>query len=272
MKAYFVFFVFLQCVAFGGFERAEVGARASAFGGAFCGLSDDCWAIFFNVGGLSQVQRREVSFFYSPQPFGLKELSTSAAAAAYSTNFGVIGISARRYGFNLYREFSGSLAYAKTISDVGIGINVNYHSVAIKNYGAAGTIGIDVGILLHIIDKLRWGISVKNINAPTIGTSKEKLPQTFSSGVAYIPLENLHLFFDYQKELRFEASPRFGFEYWIIDAFALRGGVSDQPVQYSGGMGIRYAMFQVDYAFAMHQELGSTHEASFTIRWGGGYE
>ncbi|MBI4546563.1 MAG: hypothetical protein HY707_01180 [Ignavibacteriae bacterium] len=267
-------FLFLLLIhkAFGGFEQKDLGARAAGLGGSFVGLSDDVWAIAFNPGGLSQLKRREVSFFYSPQPFGLSELSTGAVAVALPINVGVIGAAARKYGFDLYREVSGTVSYSNTLSSVGVGINLNYHSVSISKYGSAGTIGIDVGIIIKIFDQLHWGMTATNINSPTIGVSNEKLPQSFSAGLAYVPLKNLTFALDYHKQLKFDPSPRFGFEYWIVEVLAIRSGVSDAPSQYAGGAGIRYSMFQIDYAFITHQELGGTHQVSISLRWGGSSE
>jgi len=250
----------------GGFERTEMGARASAFGNAYVGLADDVWAIFYNSGGLARIKSYQVSFFYSPQPFGLSELSNGSVAAAAPFNFGSLGFALRKYGFELYRELTGTLSYANTFKGVHLGININYNSVTIKNYGSAGTVGIDAGLIVPVIQNFQWGIFIKNLNSPTIGISKEKLPQSFTTGVAYLPISNFTLLLDMEKEINFDLAGRFGFEYWLIDAVALRGGVSDVPTQFSGGVGIRYSLFQVDYAFTTHQELGSTHCFSITIQ------
>ena len=254
------------------FGQFDPGARSHSMGNASVGLSDDVWAIFSNVGGLSQLDRSEVSFFYSPQPFGVPELSLQAVALALPTTFGVIGVSGKRYGFELYREFSGSLSYANNISQVGIGVALVYHSITIQNYGSASTLGIDIGFHIPIIERLNLGFSAKNINAPTLGSSKEKLPQIFSTGLVYRPIEKFSICADYQKELRYDASPRFGFEYWMVEEVALRGGVSNEPSLFTGGFGVRYLLFQVDYAFSSHQELGGTHQVSISIRWGKGEE
>ena len=268
MRTIVALLLLFSAVALGGFEQTGVSARAKALGGSYVGLSDDVWAIFFNVGGLATITRQEVSFLYAPEQFELHELSYAVGAVALPTRLGVFGVAVRKYGFELYREFSGTISYARSILNVGLGINFNYHSVAIKNYGSAGTVGIDIGVHVRLIDQVHWGISAKNINSPTIGISHEPLPQTFSSGVAYLPMKNLNLTFDYEKELGFDPSPRFGFEYWIVHELALRGGVSDAPALYAGGIGVRFSMFQIDYAFSTHQDLGWTHQASITIRWG----
>lgn len=255
-------------VTFGGFDRTDVGARAQALGNAYVGLADDVWSIFHNAAGLSMLTLWEAGFFYSPQPFGLSELSTGAAALAFPTGFGSLGAGVRSYGFNLYREFSGTLSFARSLSGVHAGISVTYHSVRIERYGSSATIGVDAGILVQLLRDIRLGIAIQNINSPTIGRSNEKLPQTFSTGIAYTPFRSLYIVADVAKETAFDISSRFGFEYWIIDALALRGGVSDQPSKVCAGTGIRFSIFQFDYSFSTHQELGWTHQFSLTVRRG----
>lgn len=266
MRALALFILLSINVAFGGFDRTDIGARSQALGNAYVGIADDVWSIFHNAAGLIMLTQWEAGFFYSPQPFGLSELSTGAAAFALPTDFGVLGAGVRSYGFSLYREFSGALSYARSMSGVNTGISLNYHSVSIERYGSSATIGVDAGIIVQLLKDIRFGIAIRNLNSPTIGQSGEKLPQTFSTGIAYTPFRTLSIVAGAAKETAFDISSRFGFEYWIIDALALRGGVSDQPSQVCAGTGIRFSIFQFDYSFSTHQELGWTHQVSLTIR------
>lgn len=254
-------------LAFGGFEQTEAGARPASMGGAYIGLANDVWAIFYNVAGLSDLKSREASFFYTPGQFGLSELRRSTLAIGFPTRFGIFGLAARRYGFDLYHEVTWTASYAREVSGLSVGVNLNYHTVSIQNYGSSGTIGIDVGVLLKLSRHVQWGIAAKNVNSPTIGESGEPLPQTFSAGIAYLPTPRFSLTLDYVKETNFDPSTKFGFEYRVIDAVALRGGVSDRPSEYAGGIGIQHGIFVIDYAFFMHQELGITHQGSILIRW-----
>lgn len=250
-----------------GFEHRDVGGRSRGLGGAFTGLSNDAWGIIYNAGGLSQLTANEVSWYYSPQFFGVRELSYAAVVVAVPTSFGVLGLSGSRYGFDLYREFAGSISYARQINGIGIGVNLFYYSVGIKNYGSAGTIGIDAGVHVPVAPRLSSGFAMRNFNAPAIGAAEEKLPQKFAVGLAYTPLSSMVIAFDYQKESGSDASPRLGFEYWLTGSVALRVGVSDEPQQSSGGVGFRDAMMEFDYAFSRHPELGWSHHASVTLQW-----
>jgi hypothetical protein len=267
MRIGIIFLLLIPHIVRGGFERTQMGGRPVALGNAFVALGDDPWTITYNPAGLNQIHIATFSLFYSPQPFGVSELSTTAVAVLFPTSIGAIGGALRRQGFDLYREVSATFGYANTIRDVSIGINVNYHAVSIKSYGTSATIGLDAGLLIPLVEGLRWGASFKNVNAPSIGAAREPLPQSFITGVAYFPIHALTLVVDVQKESRVDLSPRFGFEYWLVDTFALRGGVSDAPSEISGGIGIRNSMLQFDYAFVSHPVLGATHQASVTFSW-----
>ncbi len=267
MRTAILFILATFQTSFAGFEHREVGARSRALGGAYIGLANDVWAMKYNAGGLSQLTMNEVSCYYSPQPFGLSELSFGAVAVGLPTNLGVVGLSASKYGFDLYKELAVSVSFARQIADVGIGISLSYYSVSILNYGSAGTIGIDVGVYIPIISQLTTGLAISNINAPAIGTAREKLPQMFSVGVVYSTLQSLNIVVDYRKETGYDASPKIGFEYWVMESVALRGGMADEPSQSSGGVGFKYAFVQMDYALSRHQDLGWSHQASITLRW-----
>ncbi|MBI5214899.1 MAG: hypothetical protein HY960_04040 [Ignavibacteriae bacterium] len=245
-----------------GFERRDIGARQRAFGGAFVGSADDVWSIYYNPAGLSNLKNIQVALFYSPQTVGLSELSNGALAGMVPTSMGNFGLGVTSYGFDLYKELAFTLSYSRKISEISVGLNLNYQNVNIKNYGSSGAVGFDVGFLVPVHRQVKIGLSATNLSSPTIGESKEQLARTFSVGVSYQPLQEFSLMLDYVKEIQQSASPRFGFEYWLVESVALRAGISDEPTSYSTGIGVRYSMFEVDYAFYTHQDFGLTHQAS----------
>lgn len=264
----------LFCVETGraGFERTESGARSVCFGGAFVGLADDAWAVAFNPAGLARLRSAEFSAFYSPQPFGIPELRSLSFVGAYPTGIGSFAASVRTYGYEVYKEMSATVSYAADFQGIYAGANFSYHAVSIARYGSAGTLGIDLGLLTRIGSRVMVGIAAKNINAPEIGQANEPLPRVFTVGFSYQPLDGVSLAVDYRKEIGFAASPRVGFEYWIVEYVALRGGFADEPATYAAGGGLRYDLFQLDYGVTTHEELGITHQISFTLRWGSGDE
>jgi hypothetical protein len=263
-KIVFLSFILVQ-IAVGGFERTEVGARAAGFANAFSGLANDVTGISFNPAGIADIKHIQGAFFYSPQPFGLSELALGSVNVAVPLNIGVVGVSLRCYGFDLYREISGTISFSRIVADIQVGLNLHYDALRIKNYGSEGTFGIDAGFIIPLQKNLHCGLAVHNLNAPTVGSRRESLPRVFTSGFAYSPISNLTLLLDIQKEISFLPSTRFGFEYWMFNAIAFRAGVSEKPTQFSTGIGVRYRLIQFDYAVSVHQELGWTHSFSVTV-------
>lgn len=237
-------------------------------GGAFVGIADNAWAMMYNPAGLAQLRAGEISAFYSPQPFGLKELSLGTAVVVQPTSWGSFGVSGSRFGFELYREISGAISYANSYSDIFFfGLNVTYNSLTIKNYGSASTVGVDIGVLTKITSELRWGFYAANINAPAIGQAKEKLPQVYSSGLSYMPVAGLLVGVDVVKDVRYSAVVKGGLEYKPLDVVSLRAGVGSNPTRFSSGLGVHYSFVQFDYALTSHQELGLSHQFSVTINF-----
>jgi len=256
-------------LSFSAFERHGQGARSKSMGGTSAGLCDDVWGMFLNPSALAQIGQPEAGFFYSPQPFGLPELADAGFVVASGTPFGSVGIAVQQFGSSLYREITASLTYARTFESFSAGIATNLYAVSIERYGSAKSVGFDLGMHVKLLEQLRWGISVQNINAPTIGAAREKLPQEFLVGMAYVPDAHVRLAFDLQKQTSFELSPKFGFEYLPAGVIALRAGFSGEPSEISGGVGVRLSSFQFDYAVVHHQELGWTQHGSLSLRFGG---
>jgi hypothetical protein len=213
---------------------------------------------------------REVSAFYSPAPFGLKELANGTLNFVEPTKFGAFGLSAKTYGFELYREVTATLTYANNYRKrIYYGANFNYYSLKIQNYGSASSFGVDIGILGYVTDFLRWGFSAYNLNHPSIGTQKDKLPQVYRTGLSYQPRNDLNIMVDAEKDARYPLTIKAGIEYNLYGMVDIRSGLSSEPAKFSGGVGINYSLFEIAYAFYNHNDLGITHTASVTVNFGG---
>ncbi|HAX48726.1 MAG: hypothetical protein IAE93_08785 [Ignavibacteria bacterium] len=255
---------------FAQFELLEVGAKPIALGGAFTSLANNSNAVYYNPAGLSQMQFREVSIFYSPAPYGLKELANGSVNFVEPTKFGAFGLSAKTYGFELYKEITVTASYSNNYKKkIYYGANVNFYNLKIQNYGSASTFGIDIGGLAYLTDFLRWGFTAFNLNRPKIGSQDDKLPQVYRTGLSVQPREDINFMLDIEKDTRYTASVKAGIEYSLYDMIDLRAGIGTEPTRFSGGIGIYYSMFGIDYGFYNHQDLGLTHQGTITINFGG---
>jgi hypothetical protein len=263
-KYFFLTILFFEiCIC--GFERNETGARAIALGGATTANFDAIWSLYTNPAGISGCNNFKIGSTYTPQQFGLSELASGGIVAVSPISFGVVGGGVRYYGFKMYNEFTATLSFGMNISKTAIGFNLNWYHLSIERYGSAATIGIDAGILVPLSEIFHAGLYIRNLNSPTIGKLKNKLPQSFSIGIGYMPFNSVQIGIDFYKETLFEPSLRTGVEYWLIDALAIRTGITDNPDQYSGGIGIKVFTIRFDYALTKHPELGWSHSFSLTI-------
>ncbi len=265
---------FLINVSNAQFEFTDIGARAVAMNGSYTSISDNSLAIFYNPSGLGQMKYREFSVFYSPAPFGLKELSTSAFTYAEPLKFGTLGLGIKNYGFDLYREISISLSYGGNYKKkIFYGLNLNYYNLKIKdNYNtdnSASSVAVDAGLMAYITKYLRWGFFGKNISGSTIGISQEKIAQVYRTGFSLVPKENLNFVLEIEKDVRYPLSVRAGMEYCPVDYVDVRAGVGSEPTTFTLGIGFSYNLFQLDYALYNSPDLGLTHQGTFTVNFGG---
>ncbi len=251
------------------FSQNNPGAKQIAMSNSDIALSNDVFSIFNNPAGLAQINWREIGVYYSPAPFGFTELANGFVAYNEPFSFGNISVGGMSYGFDLYKENKIVLGYSYNyLNKIFAGIAVNYHTVSIQNYGNDASFYLDIGGLVYLNNDLRWGFSWHNINRATFGTEKDQIPTIFNSGFSYDLMENFSLNLAVEKELKYNASFRFGIEYYIIKYLTLRSGFSNEPSRYSAGIGINYANFSLDYAMFTHQDLGLTHQAGIVFSFG----
>lgn len=269
-----ILLIFILTLISGGanaqFEFTDLGARAVGLSGAYTSLANNSLAVFYNPSGLGQVKYRELSFFYSPAPFGLTELSTAALTYSEPFKFGTMGLGVKTYGYDLYREISVSLSYGGNYRNkIFYGANLNYFNLNIKNYNSASSFGADVGLMAYITKYLKWGFFGKNISGSTIGTSKEKIAQVYRTGFTLQPRDQLYFILEAEKDVRYPLSIRAGLEYSITDNVDMRAGVGNEPATFSGGISLSYGLFQMDYALYNTRDLGLTHQGTITVNFGG---
>ncbi|NCS88473.1 MAG: hypothetical protein GW789_07000 [Ignavibacteria bacterium] len=263
LKIIFALLAALQILLF---PQMSPGAKQISLANSDAALSNDVFAIFNNPAGLAQMNWREIGVYYSPAPFGLKELSNAYAAYSQPLFSGTVAIGGMTYGFDLYKESRVLVAYSYNyLNKFFAGAAVNYHSVSIKNYGFDNAFYINAGLLLYIENYLRWGASITNINRATFGNEKKQIPVIYNTGISYDVLDNLALCAGIEKETSFSFSFKVGLEYELIKYFTVRTGFSNEPVKYTAGVGITYSYFNLDYAVFNHQDLGLTHQIGIIV-------
>jgi hypothetical protein len=268
MKLYYIIIIFF-IITLSAYSQYNPGAKQISLSNSDVALSDDVFSLFNNPAGLSQMNWREVGIYYSPAPFGLKELANGYVSYHEPTSLGSFAIGGMSYGFELYHESRVALGYSYNYSNrFFAGIVINYQSVTIKNYGNDGALFINVGGLAYITNSLRFGFMIQNINRATFGKDNNQIRMIFNTGLSYNVVNDLNLNFALEKDINYKPSILFGINYDIIDNFSLRTGFSNEPSRYCAGIGINYSIFSFDYAIFSHNDLGLTHQAGVIISFG----
>ena len=270
MKLFFI--VLACCIAqsvHGAFERMPLGARSTALGGSSLALGGKTLELHSNPSIAAHSHDWILSLNYVPSLFDLRELSRASFVCIAPSGVGTFALSGSRFGFDLYREVTLTSTFAfEALSGMAVGVNLDWYSLVIQNYGSATAVGTDVGLLMNVAESVCWGFSGQNLNAPTVGAERERLPQVFSTGLVYQPNEASTIVAELVKDIRYAVDIRIGIEYSFLGLLDLRGGASTDPSTYGGGIGLHYAGFLLDYALRVHPDLGSTHHVSFTIAFG----
>jgi len=268
MKLIYIAFFTLLLILSECFAQVSPGARQVALAHSDVSSTDDVFALFNNPAGLVSIKSREVGFYYSPAPFGMKELSNAFAAYCEPTEYGNISGGFNIYGFDLYKETQFSLGYAKKISSNFYGgLSANYKNISIKNYGSKGVLIFNLGVIAKLNNQIGFGFAVENVTRSSITDESNEIPTVLWFGTDLKFLKDFVLNAAIKKELGFNPSIRLGSEYSILDFFKLRIGVSNEPNTYSGGIGIIYNIVQADYAVSSHPDLGLTHQFGLIIRF-----
>ena len=263
-EALLLFFFCLETVQ-AGFDRTA--QPPSVFGDGSSGLfSGNAEPLLLNPSAAASLTSFYSSFFYSPSPFDLPQLSTGGMFSIFPFEPLTAGIAVTSTGFSLYREITATAIVAKSFSGVfSAGCNINLNHLAIARYGSAFSVGIDVAASIQVNDDVRWGVSLLNINRPTIGVEKDELPQLFLTGISCELLSNASVSCTLIKDVRYPLSVRTGARFSPFEAIDFRFGVSSEPSRYFAGVGIHYSSISFDYSVATHADLGLTHSIGISF-------
>jgi len=259
--------IFIYCSPI--FPQYNPGAKQISLANSDIALANDVFSLFNNPAGLAQLNWREVGIYYSPAPFGLTELANGYVAYHEPFNFGSLAIGGMTYGFELYRESKVLISYSYNYDNIFFaGAVLNYHNYSIKNYGSTGVFYLNLGGLVYILNEIRWGFLVTNINKASVAEFDDQIPMILSTGFSFDILDNFSLNFSLEKDIRYNPSVQFGIDYDLIEYLSLRIGASNEPSRFSTGLGINYSVFSLDYAFFTHPDLGLTHQAGIILSFG----
>lgn len=267
----------------------DADARAVALGGAYTALASDANALLYNPAWLGDVVRHEAAFMHNQHVAGISQqylgLATrwGVGAMVNTVDYGDIPrttIANPNGTLGTYgaRDLAASVGYGRAWGTFFAGASAKFIRESIDT-AVGKTWAADAGVAWRA-DSEEWlgpslGLAVQNAGPDVrFQSGSESLPTSIRTGAAYT--------FDFKKRRSLVSAdlsksrsdaPVFGLgvETVAAEVLSLRLGYSSRNQAgwgVTGGVGFEVGDFSIDYAATPFGELGLTHRASVTFRFG----
>jgi len=277
--------VLVPAVALAGFLAMEEGARATAMGGAFIGVSDDATAVFWNPAGFGLTQGLKLTAMRT-RLFSVGDLSEDCVAVGYSGwHRAGLGFGWARTGLeDIYNENTFVLGAGRRLVFDGLAVGgaLRIYRVAAPGYqyyndpnfkdGDTGLAG-DLGL---VYKGRNWSAAcvVRNLGEPElklIATTEagDPVSSELRIGGTYVFREVMLISGEVRRPSKVPAyydgktSYYLGTEIWFYDAFALRSGLNRGRA--TAGVGLRVENLTVDAALVSDRRPGNKYRLSLSL-------
>jgi hypothetical protein len=263
--------VLFTLAAFAAYSQSTsmfMGARAQALGYTTSCVKDE-WALFNNIGGLSDVKNTTTSFSYHAYPL-FKTFNRMAAVICIPTKIGVIGTGVFSFGDKTYNEQVLSAGFSNQFGIASLGVKVNYIQYQAEGFGSTGVFTVSMGGIATLTPQLMVGAHITNINQPkiTMDDQGETVPTKLNAGLAFKPSDKVFISGEIEKDISRDAILKVGVEYQFHKKFIMRTGLNLHPDAGFVGFGFKPKRFSLDYAMGYHVVLGVNHQATISFKFG----
>lgn len=227
--------------------------------GAYSLQQGDIVSFTRNQGALAQLKQSGAAL-YMERKYLLQQLSNYHLLFGLRSDLGNFGLQLGYSGFAYYNESKLGVAYARKLSgQLDLGVQFNYHSVKIPGYLSGGGIGAELGVLLHLSDKLHIGVQLVNpVPAKTGRMGVAPLASSYSLGIGYdvSPLFfcNVVIERDENQPLNIVA----GWYYQWEKSIRLKMGIATSGLSVWAGVLLMLQTYRAELNFAYHPQLGLT--------------
>lgn len=272
------------------FYKINFATRSSAMGNALTGAADDADAVFFNIAGISQIEKEIVSTAYCNYLMGdhggvvtyvrpVKDRLTAAIFSQFLTIGDIEKTTESDTG--IYTGTHGTFGSSDVLVGFGLGYKVSdairlgfsgkflHESIDDKS---ASAIALDIGLLHQTTNEnIKVGIAVKNLGKQltyfTESEYDEGLPTTITAGVSIKAREFMLINADINKPSNGEIFLNVGVEGNYKDRLYIRGGYDSRAYDWEAGgdgilsgfttgFGVNWKKYRFDYSFVSQGDLG----------------
>jgi hypothetical protein len=270
------------------FLRLNAGPRETAMGGAAAAVGGDAYSFAYNPALLASLRSQQLAF---AQAVWVQSVQYQDLAYGRPTAAGAFGARLQRLDYgNIPQydaagaangsvepsDFLAGLGYARDFPSCGLALGGGFKFVRESLGPVAGQTELfDLGAAWRPErGDLSLGLALLDLGpGVSYDTSQGPSPTELVAGVAdRFYGESLVVALDGHFPRGQAPHGGFGAELWVLDALAFRAGLEllqDEGAGIRAGLGFRFQRFQVDYAFSVMGDLGQTHHAAVTLRFGG---
>lgn len=242
----------------------QMGARSQGIGYA-SGCISDVWSMTNNIAGLAEAKTPVAAVSYNAIP-SFKVFNRMAAVFALPILSGNAGISAFRFGDDLYREQMLSIGYADRFGLASLGIKLNYLQYRVEGNATRNALTLSFGGIATITPDFSFGAHIVNINQPIVNElTGERVPTILFAGMAVKLSDQLTLAGELEQHQQRTPIAKAGLEYKAHKKITFRTGFNLNPQAGFFGMGFSVKKYDLDYAMQLTHAFGLSHQATVTI-------
>jgi hypothetical protein len=179
----------------------------------------------------------------------------------YTLKVGTIGISADKFGDELYHESRIGMAYSKKIDRISLGLKASYLNNGIEGLSSKQTLLSEFGILTALNSQLNVGLHVINLTRAALYDS-QVLPTVINVGLSWMPSEKVNFTSQLIYPVSQKPNIRLGMCYAIRPNLSISSGVDPNVRSIHFGIGINLQKFKFDYATNTHPNFGLSNNVS----------
>ncbi|HZG00807.1 MAG TPA: hypothetical protein VEY71_07385 [Chitinophagales bacterium] len=230
------------------------GSRAAALGGTVSVLQDD-YAPLNNQAALAFDTTYSVAVS-ATRRFWLSELGGNSLAISIPVGNGAIGVATSYNGFSDYNRLLAGVGYGMKFSEkIGVGVQLNYLSQTISEYGTEAAVTFEAGVQAQLLSTLWMGAHVFNpIKTKSGFYDDQHYANELSWGLMFQPSRNVILVAEAVNRNYNKFGFKAGVEYLPVKALALRAGANEN--EFTFGLGLRWKQFHLDLGSSYHRYLG----------------
>lgn len=227
--------------------------------GAYSNLHKDVFSFTANQAALAQFNSIAAGI-YGERRFMLSEQALYNLAFTLPTSSGNFGFKAGYYGFAQYNESNTALAYGRKFGEkIDVGVQFDCNFIKVAGYGNATAISFEAAAIIHLTDKLNFGIQVNNpVGGKYNKGENEKLPFIYTAGIGYEASDKFFISAEIQKEEDQPVNVNAGLQYKFMPQLLARAGIASATSSYWLGLGTIISELQIDAVASYHPQLGIT--------------